>query len=238
MRRCVHDRTPGSPSSATSWRQSRTTAGARTRSASVRLANKNGPPDRSSASSRKLNRRRASPCSRASRARFIGWNALSKGVRAQIPDNPACCHASMDRACARRIGSLGRSRSPQASLASGETVEDQARCETISTAVLNQRLKDLEAAGLMTRTSSGYVATEMGRRVYADLLPLGATARSWGRTISRVWRDRPGVTERRPVLFHTPASARARRPAVRAGPRFASCRTLSGQSNLPGTKHV
>ncbi len=55
----------------------------------------------------------------------------------------------------------------------------QARCESISTAVLNQRLKELQAAGLMTRTPSGYAATDMGRQVYADLLPLGVTAKAW-----------------------------------------------------------
>jgi len=55
----------------------------------------------------------------------------------------------------------------------------QARCETISPAVLNQRLKELQAAKFVTRSADGYVATELGRNLYAQLLPLGATAREW-----------------------------------------------------------
>ncbi len=55
----------------------------------------------------------------------------------------------------------------------------QMRCETISTAVLNQRLKELRAARLMERTTDGFAATELGRRVYADLVPMGLTAKVW-----------------------------------------------------------
>ena len=55
----------------------------------------------------------------------------------------------------------------------------QGRCETISPAVLNQRLKELQAAKFVTRTADGYVATELGRKVYAQLLPLGTTAGEW-----------------------------------------------------------
>lgn len=62
--------------------------------------------------------------------------------------------------------------------------ELQHRCETISPAVLNQRIKDLQAAGLLTRTTAGYVATEMGRRVYRDLEPLGRTAKAWAQALA------------------------------------------------------
>lgn len=55
----------------------------------------------------------------------------------------------------------------------------QMRCETISAAVLNQRLKELRAARLMERTADGFAATELGRRVYADLVPMGMTAKVW-----------------------------------------------------------
>jgi DNA-binding HxlR family transcriptional regulator len=67
----------------------------------------------------------------------------------------------------------------------------QARCESISTAVLNQRLKELQAAGLMCRTPAGYAATDMGRQVYADLLPLGVTAKTWARRLE----TRPGAED-------------------------------------------
>ena len=52
-------------------------------------------------------------------------------------------------------------------------------CETISPAVLSQRLKDLQAARLVDRTTDGYAATELGRRIYGELVPLGETAKVW-----------------------------------------------------------
>jgi DNA-binding HxlR family transcriptional regulator len=61
----------------------------------------------------------------------------------------------------------------------------QERCESISPAVLNQRLKELQAARLMEKPAQGYRATAMGRRVYRNLQPLGATARAWSRVLSR-----------------------------------------------------
>ena len=57
--------------------------------------------------------------------------------------------------------------------------ELQRRCETISTAVLNQRIKELQAARLLTRSTEGYVATDLGRQIYEHLAPLGQTARVW-----------------------------------------------------------
>lgn len=55
----------------------------------------------------------------------------------------------------------------------------QERCETISPAVLSQRLKELQEAGFITRSADGYIATDIGRRIYEELLPLGATAKAW-----------------------------------------------------------
>lgn len=55
----------------------------------------------------------------------------------------------------------------------------QEKCETISPAVLNQRIKELRAAGLLDREPEGYAATPFGRRVYEQLLPLGALAKEW-----------------------------------------------------------
>jgi DNA-binding HxlR family transcriptional regulator len=55
----------------------------------------------------------------------------------------------------------------------------QERCETISPAVLNQRLKELHAAKFVEKSDRGYVASPLGLRVYEELVPLGATARHW-----------------------------------------------------------
>ena len=55
----------------------------------------------------------------------------------------------------------------------------QENCETISPTVLNQRLKELQTAKLVTRSDAGYVPTAFGEKVYAQLVPLGQTARRW-----------------------------------------------------------
>ncbi|BDU18127.1 winged helix-turn-helix transcriptional regulator [Lysobacter auxotrophicus] len=55
----------------------------------------------------------------------------------------------------------------------------QERCESISPAVLNQRLKELQMARLVARDVDGYVVTDMGQSVYERLAPLGQTAREW-----------------------------------------------------------
>jgi DNA-binding HxlR family transcriptional regulator len=59
----------------------------------------------------------------------------------------------------------------------------QARCETISPSVLNQRLSELRAAGFVAKSDEGYVPTGLGERVYRQLVPLGATARAWADTL-------------------------------------------------------
>ena len=55
----------------------------------------------------------------------------------------------------------------------------QERCETISPTVLSQRVGELRASGFVTKTAEGYAATDLGRRLYAQLVPLGETARDW-----------------------------------------------------------
>ena len=55
----------------------------------------------------------------------------------------------------------------------------QERCETISPAVLNQRLKELQQARFIARRPEGYAATDLGRQIYEQLLPLGTTAKAW-----------------------------------------------------------
>lgn len=55
----------------------------------------------------------------------------------------------------------------------------QTACESISPAVLNQRLKELQTAGLVHRVESGYAVTELGAEIYGQLVPLGSTAKKW-----------------------------------------------------------
>lgn len=55
----------------------------------------------------------------------------------------------------------------------------QARCQTISPAVLNQRLKELRAAGFVEKTERGYSATELGLRLYGHLVPFRHLATDW-----------------------------------------------------------
>ena len=58
------------------------------------------------------------------------------------------------------------------------------KCDSISPTVLNARLKELQAARFVEKSSSGYVATELGRRVYQQLVPLGQTAKLWSRVLA------------------------------------------------------
>ena len=58
-------------------------------------------------------------------------------------------------------------------------------CETISPAVLNTRLKELRAAGLVVRQDSGYAVSDLGREVHAALLPLSATSKKWAARLAR-----------------------------------------------------
>jgi len=68
----------------------------------------------------------------------------------------------------------------------------QEKCETISPAVLNQRIKELRLAGLLDRSEGGYVATVRGRELYAQLVPLGSWAKTWAAEI-KVHEDREGT---------------------------------------------
>ena len=58
-------------------------------------------------------------------------------------------------------------------------------CETISPAVLNTRLKELQAAGLVVKLGNGYAVSKLGREVYAALLPLSATSKKWASLLAR-----------------------------------------------------
>jgi len=59
----------------------------------------------------------------------------------------------------------------------------QQRCETISPAALNQRLKELQDALLVHRTPEGYGVTPLGQAIYEKLVPLGALAKDWGQAL-------------------------------------------------------
>lgn len=53
------------------------------------------------------------------------------------------------------------------------------RCEGVSPAVLNTRLKELRSAGLVHRTAEGYAGTESGRDLFDRLQPLRAWSLDW-----------------------------------------------------------
>lgn len=57
--------------------------------------------------------------------------------------------------------------------------ELQARCETISPAVLNARLSELREAQLIERGNHGYQATALGEQVIAAIHPLKDLAQRW-----------------------------------------------------------
>ena len=61
--------------------------------------------------------------------------------------------------------------------------ELQDKCETISPAVLNQRLKELQAAQLVQKVASGYEVTGIGKEIYRHLVPLGSTAKVWAKRL-------------------------------------------------------
>lgn len=55
----------------------------------------------------------------------------------------------------------------------------QARCLSVSPTVLNTRLKELRAAGLLAKSDEGYTLTDKGRALYNHLEPLGEWAKGW-----------------------------------------------------------
>lgn len=61
--------------------------------------------------------------------------------------------------------------------------ELQSRCETISPAVLNSRLKELRKANLIDHHGDGYVPTKLGQELYDQIRPLGLWAKSWAKSL-------------------------------------------------------
>ncbi len=65
----------------------------------------------------------------------------------------------------------------------------QDRCEMVSPTVLNRRLKELSASGLVARGEDGYALTEAGQELYALLRPFGPWAQSWAAMLNGMDRD-------------------------------------------------
>ena len=55
----------------------------------------------------------------------------------------------------------------------------QARCDGMSSSVLNQRLAELRAAGIVEQDGNGYRLTAEGTELLAAFRPLNAWARRW-----------------------------------------------------------
>jgi len=63
--------------------------------------------------------------------------------------------------------------------------ELQKRCELISPAVLNSRIKELREAQLLERSEYGYQSTELGNKVIVELLPLSDLADQWASQLNQ-----------------------------------------------------
>lgn len=55
----------------------------------------------------------------------------------------------------------------------------QERCESISSSILNKRIKDLIEAGIMERTLDGYLLTNRGEELRKMLLPFANWSIDW-----------------------------------------------------------
>lgn len=55
----------------------------------------------------------------------------------------------------------------------------EAKCETITPASLNTRLKELMAAGLVNKVDGGYAATDLGVQLYRHLQPMADFSLQW-----------------------------------------------------------
>ena len=61
----------------------------------------------------------------------------------------------------------------------------QERCDGMSSSVLNQRLGELRAAGIVDAGERGYALSDEGRRLLAAFEPLDAWAARWARRLRR-----------------------------------------------------
>lgn len=60
--------------------------------------------------------------------------------------------------------------------------ELQGRCDGVSPTVLNDRLRELRASGIVTLADDGYTLTTRGRALLEALAPLDAWAKAWARS--------------------------------------------------------
>lgn len=64
--------------------------------------------------------------------------------------------------------------------------ELQARCENVSSSVLNDRLRELRSAGIVaTEPADGYQLSSEGRELLQALGPIDAWAKRWAKRIPR-----------------------------------------------------
>jgi DNA-binding HxlR family transcriptional regulator len=75
--------------------------------------------------------------------------------------------------------------------------ELQARCGSVSSSVLNQRLAELHAAGATEHAAAGYRLTPEGRRLLALYPPVHAWAERWARRERRAAARRSPATRSR-----------------------------------------
>ena len=61
----------------------------------------------------------------------------------------------------------------------------QGRCDEVSPTVLNQRLAELRAAGLVEHGDAGYALTPLGADLVTAFAPLSKWAVRWKRTLER-----------------------------------------------------
>jgi len=59
----------------------------------------------------------------------------------------------------------------------------QARCDGVSPTVLNTRLKELRAAGLVEQGPQGYQVTRSGQQLFGHLQPLARWSDKWARDL-------------------------------------------------------
>jgi DNA-binding HxlR family transcriptional regulator len=78
-------------------------------------------------------------------------------------------------------------------LREGETLtfrELQARCDEVSSSVLNERLRELREAKIVsTKSRGGYLLTDAGRDLLGALLPLDAWANRWAKRTAKSSRS-------------------------------------------------
>ena len=70
----------------------------------------------------------------------------------------------------------------------------QESCEMVSPTVLNKRLKELTASGLVTRGENGYQLTATGSELFLLLEPLGTWSKKWANGLSAKTAGRPPVS--------------------------------------------